>query len=797
MGGVKWMELNRRTFQQTLLMGAAWQLVPLNPRLFALSTDWRDLAQPFASQIERLLIALDSIGEALPPAESTSIKAILSQPLNPATVGRLEAMLAPRVLLNVDINPESRVSVTRGAAKPQLIEHGWRTFLIRVNNQAKDTSILQIRSPQGGPMGRPSGNETDSVHDFTIGAVDVVEAQRRWLAIGSWDKPPLQPALSGLAIEYRILQLYSRDHGLREASLEAVTGAGVQDLGYRSTVAILFQCSRSQNVKLRIRDTSGNALTVSLIVRDNAGRIYPPQSKRALPDLWFQPQIYRGDSEVLSLPPGSYSVECSRGPEYLPQHATLDVNESSAAAALSLELKRWVLPSRFGYYSGDSHIHAAGCSHYESPSEGVTPEVMLRQVEGEALDVGAVLTWAPGFLYQSQFFSGHVHDFAAEAMPTHAGMQELRASTSGEPILRYDIEVSGFPSSHCGHLVLLKLKEQKYPGTTMPDDWPSWNLPIMKWAKSQGAIVGYAHSGHGMVVDSVDLPNYLIPPFDSCGANEYLVDVTHEGMLDFISGCDLWPFVELNLWYQVLNCGFNLKFAGETDFPCITDRCVGGGRSYVKLDSPPAGDTGYAAWLANGLQHGDSYFGDGRSHIFNMTLHGEITQGADRHWRLPASARLRVTAEVCAWLEPEVTPATEKIRRKSPYDQPYWHIERARVGMSRKVPVELIVNGFATQRIEIEADGGMHPVAFEIVMTESSWIGMRVLPSSHTNPMTVLIASRPIRASRKSAIWCRQGVDICWKQKAPRMRANEIVAAQAAYDHARAAYERIFAECRA
>lgn len=201
----------------------------------------------------------------------------------------------------------------------------------------------------------------------------------------------------------------------------------------------------------------------------------------------------------------------------------------------------------------------------KSPSQGVTPEVMLRQVEVEALDIGAVLTWAPGWYYQSHFFSGHVTHF--DGPPANRSM------------LRYDVEVSGFPSSHCGHLVLLRLAEENYPGANTVDEWPSWNLPILKWAKAQGAIAGYAHSGWGMVVDSTEVPNYLMPASNSCGANEYIVDITHPGMLHFISGCDTWPFVELNNWYHVLNCGFCLAFAGETDFPCITDKCVGGGRS--------------------------------------------------------------------------------------------------------------------------------------------------------------------------------------------------------------------------
>ena len=56
--------------------------------------------------------------------------------------------------------------------------------------------------------------------------------------------------------------------------------------------------------------------------------------------------------------------------------------------------------------------------------------------------------------------------------------------------MRYDIEVSGFPSSHAGHVVLLNLREDDYPGTTQIEEWPSWTLPVFKWAKSQMRLLG-------------------------------------------------------------------------------------------------------------------------------------------------------------------------------------------------------------------------------------------------------------------------------------------------------------------
>ena len=113
-------------------------------------------------------------------------------------------------------------------------------------------------------------------------------------------------------------------------------------------------------------------------------------------------------------------------------------------------------------------MHAAGCSHYQNPAEGVLPKDMMRQIEGEKLNFGAVLTWGPDYYYQKQFFSGKDDPLSSATEKMH-----------------YDLEVSGFPSSHAGHLVLLGLKDQDYPHTQRIEDWPTWDLPILQWANSK------------------------------------------------------------------------------------------------------------------------------------------------------------------------------------------------------------------------------------------------------------------------------------------------------------------------
>jgi hypothetical protein len=335
-----------------------------------------------------------------------------------------------------------------------------------------------------------------------------------------------------------------------------------------------------------------------------------------------------------------------------------------------------------------------------------------------------------------------------------------------------------------------------YPGGDSMSHWPTLCLNTLRWAKKQGAVVGPAHSGWGLEVETAELPHYVVPPFNGIGANEYVVDVTHEvpgpdGRLvpavDFISTVDT-PYVwELNIWYHTLNCGFRTRISGETDFPCIYGERVGLGRSYVKLD----GKLDFDQWC-EGIRQGRNYVGDGNSHLLEFRVN-DVAMGEDRsELRLSRPGTVRVTAKVAALLDekPDTTV------RNRPYNQkPYWHIERARVGETREVPVEVIVNGYPVAKQRIVADGKMRDVSFDVPIPRSSWVALRILPSSHTNPVFVLVGGKPIRASRRSAEWCLKGVDQCWSQKQRFIKAEEMTDSQAAYEHARGVYRRIIGEC--
>jgi len=720
--------------------------------------------QPLAAQAARLADALAYVGAPLAAVDRDAIAAAGNGPNAGAAI---QAVLDRYCLLDVHINPESRVHVTPGPARAELVERGWRTFLVKVHNEAGVTAPLRVSSAQGRPVWSrgPRGSSMDPRPVQTIAVADVAD---RWLEVATFDKPPLAPALSGLEVEYRIVQLYARDAGKREASLAADVGQGSQDIGFRNDTPILFTIRPSVDVTLRVRDEKGRPTVAGFVIRDAQQRVHPSPAKRLAPDFAFHPQVYRADGETIRLAEGTYDVEVSRGPEYVPVRQPLVVG--GEPVTLSVALSRWIdLPAR-GWYSGDHHIHAAGCLHYETPTIGVEPRDMIRHILGEALSVASVLTWGPGYYHQKQFFEGRDHPLSTP-----------------ESRMRYDVEVSGFPSSHAGHLVLLRLKDQDYPGTKVLEDWPTWTLPILKWAKAQGAVVGYAHSGWGLEIQDTTIPSPEVPRFDGIGANEYIVTVAHDAV-DFISMVDTPAPWELNIWYHTLNAGFRTRISGETDFPCIYGDRVGLGRSYVRLDR-----LDYDAW-ADGIRAGRAYVTDGKSHLIDFRVNGTMIGTGDSEVRLERAGSVHVTVQAAARLPEQRDP---EWRSPKPSEKPYWDLERARTSgpaSPREIPIELVVNGQVAATRWITADGGVHDLSFDVPIERSSWVALRVLPSSHTNPMFVLVGGAPIRASRASAEWCLKAVDQCWRQKAPRIAERERADAERAYEHAREVYRRILAE---
>ncbi len=815
-----------------LLLGVA--SVATSGPLVVQESDW----QPLTAQVRRLIEALDYLGSPLDTKTQSVLKEAMEEKNIKGAGEKIQNALDAHCLFVININPEMRVKVAAGAAKPELVEQGWRQFLVKVVNESGTTSPLQAVSPNAISVysnegAGPRNNDSDKFYRKRGEVLPLTDNAQLWLDLQTYDQQPLGKSLSGLPLEYRILQLYSRDAGRREAKISFNVGQGTQDIGFRNEVDTLFTCLPARTVTFQVRDENNAPTTAAFVIRDGQRRVYPSLAKRLAPDFPFHPQVYRGDGETLKLPDGDYTVEFSRGPESIPQTQNLKVHERTRQ--LEFKVQRWIDPAKYGWWSGDHHIHAAGCAHYVKPTEGVLASDMIRHCVGEDLKIGANLTWGPCFDYQKQFFCGAVDKVSKYPY-----------------LLRYDIEVSGFGSHESGHLCLLRLKEEMYPGGNSKDHWPTLGLNTLRWAKKQGSVCGPAHSGWGLqvnpgeaarrLVDALDankdgqldkaettngllpepftaidadkdgflteeelatsqrrsaerLPNFALPKFDGIGANEYIVDVTHElpgpdGKLlpavDFLSMVDTPSLWELNIWYHTLNVGYRTRISGETDFPCIYGERVGLGRSYVKLD----GKLDYDQWC-EGVRQGRNYVGDGKSHLMEFKVNDAAVgeQGSELSLAQPSS--VKVTAKVAARLNEEPNPTLQHLDFTK---QPYWDIERARVGATREVPVEVIVNGYPIAKQNIVADGQLRDLSFDVHLDRTSWVALRILPSSHTNPIWVRVGDKPLTPSRRSVEWCLKGVDKCWSQKERKIKPDEKGDAVAAYDHARKAYQTLLSQ---
>jgi len=775
--------------------------------------------QPLAANAARVVKALDFLGAPL----DAEVAKKLETAIDAKDAKAVQTVLDKQVLFVVNINPESRVKVARGPADAKLQQAGWTPVLIKVVNESTVKKPLKIASPQSGAVYSGAGQQArDPKADPKI-----VE---RFLELEMFTAQPMAADLSGLGAEYAIALIYSSEAGKREATIGFDVGQGNQDAGFRGEVAVLFDVKPALKVKLTVTDFDGKPTVGRFTFTDAAGHIYPPQPKRLAPDLFFQKQVYRADGGVVLLPPGEFTVEYGRGPEYfvvarkirvgLPPVKDDVINltpvvEKKDPPEFSFKMLRWVNPADFGWFSGDHHIHAAGCAHYTNPTEGVLPSDMFLHVKGEGLNVGCCLTWGPCYDYQRKFFE--------------AGPHKL---TEPFTVLKYDVEVSGFGSQALGHVCLLNLRDQTFPGSdgTKLKGWPTWTTPLMKWGKEQGAVTGYAHSANGLQVNpesatrrlfveldklgkgfitkldaaggkwplpepyaTVDadgdgkltevelakstlraadkLPNLNIPEMNGIGAQEICV-TTAMGVCDFISAMDTQRVPEWNCWYQIMNCGFPLKVSGETDFPCISGSRVGQGRVYVQLGKTDGID--YGVWCKN-LSLGRSYVSDGYAHPLKFEVN-EIAPGFG-DVKLEKPGAVKVTAKVAFARHPVLGTAPGAVTP---------------TGDTRKV--ELIVNGAVVATKDIAADDKSHDVTFDVNIDKSSWVALRQFPQMHTNPVNVLVAGKPIRASRASAKWCIGVIEQLWKVRKDGIKAEERGEAEKTFQKALEMYKKIAAE---
>lgn len=808
---------------------------------FGMASDFVALeveAQPLGANAARVIEAFDYLGARPFSAEEV---ATIREAIAKRDAEAIQRALHPHVLFEIHLNPESRVKVARGGlGKPVLQQGGYTPVLIRIDNRAGVTAPLRIASPQAGKVyaGTSILSMKRQERPDLLENENTEKRSDRFLEVAMFRDQPMTPNLSGLEVEYAIALLSSTESGKREATIAFDVGDGTQDIGFRGETPVLFEVRPAIEVALAIRDHDGRPTTARLVFEDEYGRVYPAQAKRLAPDLFFQKQIYRSDGETVRLPPGRFTVQSSRGPEYRVRTEEIEI-AADGTNRLEFALERWVDPMAHGFYGGDHHIHASGCAHYQFPTVGIDPGHVFPHVKGEGLNVGCVLTWGPGFEHQSQFFG-------------------QTANPVSEPLtlIKYDLEISGFGSAPLGHVCLLNLKDQVYPGTEGTQGWPSWTVPPMRWCKEQGGVAGYAHSASGLHVEpeaearrllekrdadgdgaisrdeagdqlfpqaftaidgagdkdgklsglelqasleraATELPNLAIPGMNGVGAMEIAVTAV-EGLCDFISAMDTARIQEWNTWYHLMNCGLAVKVSGETDFPCMSGTRVGQGRVYVQLgDGVEVVD--YAAWC-RGLAEGKSYVSDGYAHALEFTVEGTAPGFGEVKRAEPGTITVATTVAFAPETPIGVHHGTvdPPLGRAKVGDSVILHVGKQDgvvEGGTRRV--EIVVNGEVAASQEVPADGEAHDLEFEIPVTESSWVALRHFPQLHTNPVEVLVGGRPVRASEDSARWCVEMIEKLWENRGQRIHESERDAAATSYEKAKAYYREVAREAAA
>jgi hypothetical protein len=222
---------------------------------------------------------------------------------------------------------------------------------------------------------------------------------------------------------------------------------------------------------------------------------------------------------------------------------------------------------------------------------------------------------------------------------------------------------------------------------------------------------------------------------------------------------------------------------------------VGQGRSYVQLGRVDSVD--FAAWC-EGVGKGRSYVSDGYAHALEFTVDGQ-----------PAGSRVERGGRGEVTVKAKVAFASE-----TPLGVPYGGVvppggrrlvgdtvnlhEPDRGGATAPAGsprlVEFIVNGRVVASREVAADDSVHELSVSVPIEASGWVALRQFPQLHTNPVEVIVAGRPIRASRKSALWCVGVTEQLWRVRGGRIAPGEREEAKATFDRALDRYRAIAAE---
>jgi hypothetical protein len=291
------------------------------------------------------------------------------------------------------------------------------------------------------------------------------------------------------------------------------------------------------------RETAWPAPSLAAAARRLAARLRdrgPEVNGSPPPTRWM---VYANGRYGVSVPPGTYEVIATRGPEYRHLRRRVEV-AGSDVAPVELRFERWRdLPAE-GWWSGDAHIHIA--------RGDVGDEAALSIARAEDLHVANLLAMGNlGAQYFAQPGYGPSGRVGRDDYNLVSGQEDPRTGRRG-------------------HTVHLNIAERAR-------DVDRYFLyhELFARLRAGGSVSGYAHVGSDWFGDSVGLA--LDVPF---------------GIVDVVEVLQAYR-LRIQPWYDFLNLGFRLTPIAGSDYPYVDP--AGAVRFFAGIDGPLTPDSWFDA----------------------------------------------------------------------------------------------------------------------------------------------------------------------------------------------------------
>jgi hypothetical protein len=354
--------------------------------------------------------------------------------------------------------------------------------------------------------------------------------------------------------------------------------------------------------------------------------------------------VYADGRYGVSVPPGTYEVIATRGPEYRHLRRRVEV-AGSDVADVELRFERWRdLPGQ-GWWSGDAHIHIA--------REDGNDEAPLSVARAEDLHVANLL--AMGNM-GAPYFGQHGYG------PQGRASQNDYNLVSGQEDPR---------TARRGHTLHLNIAERARD----PDRYFLYHN-VFEQLRAGGSVSGYAHVGSDWFGDAAGLA--LDVPF---------------GIVDIVEVLQAYQ-LHIQPWYDFLNLGFRLTPVAGSDYPYIDP--AGAVRSYAWVEEALTADAWFEAiragrtFVSNGpalsLRVGAATMGEeveidqGESLVLHaeadvnpdvdelarleLVVHGEVVAATDGPGRVEVEHRL-IPAAGC-WIAARAVGSKRTVAHSAP-----------------------------------------------------------------------------------------------------------------------------------